>query len=128
MIGHEWIKGITDKQVFNTTAVSAPIGIAVSWRVPYNARAKSKDKSQGSSISLFASLIDLGAVTSYRFSTTDSVEKLPTIQLKDIIAPGFLFMGFKRLAHFIKCRLPARSVAQRCNSDVNTTVNNHYSV
>jgi len=72
---------------FNSAGVYAPLGISVStglksWRNPYNKRTYG-------SLSLFASLIDVGAIVSYRFKEpgkqlSDSVK----IRLENIFSPG----------------------------------------
>lgn len=59
--------------------LSAPIGIAVS-------KGLGKSKSYGS-LSLFASVIDIGALASFRFQD-DETEELPTVRLQNILAPG----------------------------------------
>jgi len=65
----------------NTSGLSAPIGIAISvgfphnWKNPWSATA-------------FFSVIDLGTLASYRFNSDSTIAEVPTIQLKDIIAPG----------------------------------------
>jgi hypothetical protein len=130
-VGHEWIKGVEDKKAINIMGVTAPIGIAVSWRVPYKrSMTVSKNKSQGNSISIFASFIDIGAVTTYRFSNTDpadSVSKLPTIELKDIIAPGlFISWGLKGLPISLNAGYQSGPLLRHVSSDVNEIVNNHY--
>jgi hypothetical protein len=58
--------------------VTAPIGITTSWGRCHN------------SYSIFASAIDLGSVTAFRFKN-DSVQTLQKIELKDIISPGLFF-------------------------------------
>jgi hypothetical protein len=89
--GVEKIKGVDMDNELNTFGLTAPIGISVST-------GKHKFFGQGKghwSYSLFVSLVDLGAVTAYRFKTTASdtatVEQVPTIQLKDIFSPGAFF-------------------------------------
>lgn len=57
--------------------LSAPIGVAVSKRIGKN----------GGSVSLFVSLIDIGAVASYRFEN-ETTTQLPPIKLENIFAPG----------------------------------------
>ncbi len=66
---------LSDADVFG---VWAPLGIAFSWGL---------SKLDHGSLSLFATLIDIGAVTAFRFQ--DETESLPEIQLKNIFAPGF---------------------------------------
>jgi len=51
---------------------------------------------KGWSTSLFLSLIDVGAVAAFRFKD-DETEQVPTIQLKDIFAPGaFISLGIPK--------------------------------
>lgn len=73
--------------------VTAPIGLAIS----YGGWCKGKDnKRGGKSISAFFSLIDIGALTAFRFNndTTD----VPNIYLKEIISPGaFLSLGLGKV-------------------------------
>lgn len=101
-LGYEKIHGIDTKKM-GAFGVTAPVGIAVSWghRLLFFPTGNSKW-----STSLFVSLIDIGALTSYRFSSagskvgTDStaqVAQVPRIQLKDIISPGaFVSIGIPR--------------------------------
>ena len=112
--GYEHIKGIDNNcWQFNSYGVTAPIGVAISkghsiffFGTGENNWAKGK---KGWSTSLFISLVDIGALASFRFkddstiiksnSTTDtlSTSQVPTIQLKDIISPGvFLSIGIPK--------------------------------
>ena len=95
--GYEKISGI-DKPLMsigqvNSFGVAAPIGICIS-------RGNSKFLSIGkghASTSLFVTILDLGALVSYRFSHDTSVSQLPNIQVKDIISPGvFLSYGLPK--------------------------------
>ncbi|WP_303315277.1 hypothetical protein Q4Q34_15740 [Flavivirga abyssicola] len=66
--------------------VNVPIGVATSWGAK-----------KGGSFSLFFPLIDLGAVTNFRFSD-EKTEELPEIKLENIFAPGFYVVhGWARL-------------------------------
>jgi hypothetical protein len=93
-MGHEWIKDleIKDSKTFNTFGVTAPIGVAASWGhsfffIPTKAEW---------STSLFVSLVDLGAIAAFRFGD-DTTAQVPTIQLKNIVAPGaFLSIGIPK--------------------------------
>ena len=60
-----------------SAGVTAPIGVAVSWSF-------CKHKS---SFTIFPSVLDLGAVVSYRFKDS-MTENLPEFTLENIIAPG----------------------------------------
>jgi hypothetical protein len=69
-----------------TTAFSAPIGLDFSWSLP-----------NGHSWSLFASMVDLGAVVSFRLNDPQT-EPLPELNFKNIIAPGFYALyGLKNM-------------------------------
>ena len=82
--GYEKIKGVDNKFRFNAYGVTAPLGISISKGI------------YGTSSSLFLSFIDIGAVTAFRFKD-DVAEKVPKVQLKDIISPGvFYSFGFPR--------------------------------
>jgi hypothetical protein len=86
--GYEKIKGVDPNWdgSFNSYGVTAPIGIAASCG-QRNFLCMGK---RNWSYSLFLSLIDVGAVAAFRFQN-DTVESVPTIKLKDIIAPGAFF-------------------------------------
>lgn len=85
-IAYDAIKGL-DKQFFwsvkswrvNSGGLTAPIGVAFS----------TSNKS-GCSYSLFVSLVDIGAVTAFRF-TGDSTSQVPVIHLANIFSPGLSF-------------------------------------
>jgi hypothetical protein len=85
--GAEKIKGVDDGYKMNAYGITAPIGFAFSY-----GGIKHNPKHGGKSISLFLSLVDLGAVTAFRFSN-DSASKVPSVQLKDIVSPG-LFLSY----------------------------------
>lgn len=87
--GHEFIDGANDELVFNNLSLTAPVGVSVSWGNIF--RRWKNPWSLGLSIPV----VDLGTIASYRFSSgDDELESVPTIQLKDIIAPGaFLEFG-----------------------------------
>ena len=81
--------GDTKDHKFNL-GVSAPVGIAASWG------AKPDSKLQGS-FSIFVPLIDIGAVTGFRFGD-DTTEDLPEIKLQNIFAPGlYALHGWAKL-------------------------------
>jgi len=95
-VGDEIIKNYGSQKVLgdiNTFGVAAPIGISLSqghrvWPWPVNKIGK--ERKAGWSSSWFISIVDLGAVTAYRFKD-DETEKVPTIQLKDIFSPGIFW-------------------------------------
>lgn len=90
-IGYEKIKGV-DSGKINAYGITAPIGFSVSrgYSILFF------NSNHRSSSSIFFSLIDLGAITAFRF-TNDSTEKVPTIELKDIFSPGIFYShGFGR--------------------------------
>lgn len=72
--------------------LSVPVGIAFSHGFK-----RCNMERGGKSISLFLSIIDIGAITSFRFKDNEA-EAIPEIQLKNIMAPGALVMfGFGKL-------------------------------
>ncbi|KAI9459585.1 hypothetical protein F5148DRAFT_1287114 [Russula earlei] len=94
--GYEKYLGDAPKWPFskvNSYGITAPIGVAISWGhriLPFT-----RTCADGWSSSLFISLIDLGAVTAFRFG--DSTSQAPVIQLKNILSPGaFLSIGIPK--------------------------------
>jgi hypothetical protein len=85
-VGHEFIQGISNWPVVNNYAVSAPIGVSVTW-----GGMKCNPKSAGWGIGGFISIVDLGALASFRVTDDTTASVAPTIQLQDIIAPGAFF-------------------------------------
>ncbi len=73
---------LENNQAIKSFGITAPIGIAVSKGIP----------GWSSSVSLFASIIDLGAITAFRFEN-DTTKSLSKIELRDIVSPG-LFISF----------------------------------
>lgn len=64
-------------------ALYVPVGVSMSWKTRYTQR---------SSYSLFFPLIDLGAVSAYRFNTAnDRVQRLPQFTFQNVFAPGAHF-------------------------------------
>ena len=84
-LGKEHINGIGESGGLtnfpNSWGVTAPIGLAASWGWPKH-----------HSFSLFASIVDLGAIAAFRFSN-DTIASIPTVKLKDIVSPG-LFISW----------------------------------
>lgn len=86
--GHEGIKPfqLKDKHVMNAYGITAPIGIAASIGIP-----------KCSSVSVFASIVDLGAVTAFRFED-DTTTTIAKIELRDILSPGiFISWGLPKI-------------------------------
>jgi hypothetical protein len=76
--------------------INAPVGIAASWDLQGKKNEDGKKKEHGS-FSLFVPLIDIGAVTNFRFGD-DMTEELPEIKLQNIFAPGlYLVHGWANL-------------------------------
>lgn len=88
-IGGERIHGF-DKSDATSYGLTAPVGVSFAWG---NAPVK------GMSLGGFVSLIDLGAIASYRLgnssgtSAGDTVKasNIPQVQLKNIVSPGIFF-------------------------------------
>jgi hypothetical protein len=77
--GHEEEKfSLKHGKKINSYGITAPVGVSGSWGVKH------------SSLGFFVSVIDIGAITAFRFSN-DSTKSLSKIELKDIISPGVFF-------------------------------------
>lgn len=75
--------------------LNAPIGVAFSKGL-YKLDEKTNKYEERGSSTWFFSLIDLGAVTTYRFGDSET-EKLPEIKLENIFAPGVYYVyGFPK--------------------------------
>ncbi|MFY0604309.1 MAG: hypothetical protein JXQ93_10185 [Flavobacteriaceae bacterium] len=75
--------------------INAPIGIALS-KGEYKLNEKTNKYKEKGSTTWFLSLLDLGAVTTYRFGDSET-EKLPEIKLENIFAPGIYYVrGFAK--------------------------------
>lgn len=73
-----------DKTPQFVSGITAPVGIAFSKGIHHW------------SVSAFVSVIDLGAITAFRFQN-DSIEQVPTIKLENIFSPGlFLSIGIPK--------------------------------
>lgn len=97
--GVENIKGL-EKGKWNSYGVTAPIGISISrgHSIFFFGTGKEgwEENKKGWSSSLFFSIVDIGALTAFRFAN-DTVESVPNIKLKDIISPGvFISIGFPK--------------------------------
>jgi hypothetical protein len=115
-IGYEKIRGVDSSEKINAYGITAPIGFSVS-------RGRSilffPSKKHRASSSIFFSLIDLGALTAFRF-TNDSAEKVPTIELKDIFSPGIFYShGFGKTPISLNIGYQAGPLLRRVSGDEN---------
>ena len=84
-----------DSQVYNFMGVNAPIGVTISGSHK-GFFTKDATKDTDASSSLFITLLDIGAVTSFRFGNNE-VEELPEIKLENVFTPGLYYVyGFPR--------------------------------
>ncbi|WP_276135180.1 hypothetical protein [Polluticoccus soli] len=89
-VGYERIEGIDDQFQFNSYGLLAPVGVSASLGQFYSVFSGKHT----SSLSLFLSAIDLGAVAAFRMED-DETSQIPTITLRELVAPGaFLIYGF----------------------------------
>lgn len=97
--GTEYLPALKQKAWAGTVGFTAPVGIAFSWgnygsglrKDPPVVKLNSRQKPRGGqSVSIFVSLIDVGALASYRLGN-DSSKVSSEIQLKNIVAPGAYF-------------------------------------
>ena len=81
----------TIKKTNTILGFTAPIGLAYSWGYKKNA-----DSVNGSSGTIFLSMLDIGAVTAFRL-TNDETETLPELKWSNLLAPGIYYVhGFKK--------------------------------
>jgi hypothetical protein len=86
-VGYEKIVEFDDEFALNSYGLTAPIGVAISHGCNHW------------SYSAFVSLIDLGTVAAFRFTTDSDTAgaQVPTIHLEDIFSPGvFLSVGIPK--------------------------------
>jgi hypothetical protein len=120
--GHEFIKGVDDTKFINTFGIAAPIGVSFSV-----GGIKKTESKGGKSWSALLSFIDLGAVTAYRFTNDSTTEKLPTIELKDIVSPGlFISYGLGKCPISINGGFQYGALLRKVSSDVNTIGNAYW--
>jgi hypothetical protein len=91
--GWEYLPALKQNKTSLSAGLSAPVGIAYS----FGRIGKGKESLKGGqSLTIFAPLIDVGALAAFRFGN-DSSNVASTVQLKNIIAPGlFLYYGFRK--------------------------------
>jgi len=130
-----------DKKTIGTYGITAPIGISISrgHSIFFFSTGESgwKNGKCGWSTSLFISIIDIGALASFRATQTQTssndtittTPQIPNIQFKNIISPGaFISLGIP------KCPLSINLGAQigpnlrsiSVSSDSNPTITNNY--
>jgi len=78
--GTETLDGLANNKDGRVSGINAPIGIAFSKGLRCG-------KTELGSITAFLSIVDLGAITAYRFEN-DSTANLPEVKLQNIFAPG----------------------------------------
>lgn len=72
-------KGTFSNKGGNIVAFTTPVGLSLDWGI-----------GKKSSLSLFASFIDIGAVTAFRLQ--DNASRLPELKWKNVFAPGAYLM------------------------------------
>jgi hypothetical protein len=99
-------RNIGSKVAYNSFGITAPVGIATSFGINHF------------SYSLFVSLIDLGAITAFRFKNdTTTVSK---ILLKDIVSPGlFVSWGLRNCPISINAGCQLTPLLSSVSSSVN---------
>jgi len=122
--GMERIKGVDDKYKINSFGVIVPIGISISsgkskfFYLPVNRKGHF-------SHTLFLSVIDIGALTSFRFAD-DSTATVPDIQLKDIISPGvFYSLGIPKVPLSLNFGFQIGPLLRKVTATTNTISDNY---
>ncbi len=127
-IGNEFIKGVKNEHVVNSYGLTAPIGISFSngrqHLPPFSSEKKYKGKW---SHTLFISAVDIGAITAFRFnSENDSVKRIPSVQLSDIISPGvFYSMGIPSTPISLNIGYQAGPLLRKVTQAANTYSDNY---
>jgi hypothetical protein len=120
--GYEQISKIDKSFKLNAYGITAPVGFAFSKGNSFlfvTTRCRW-------STSVFISLIDIGAVAAFRFKN-DSIDQVPTIQLKDIVSPGlFLSFGIPKLPISVNVGAQIGSNLRRVESTVANYSKNMY--
>lgn len=88
--GSETITVDGEDETERVAGVFAPVGLAISRNF--------RICKTNWSLTAFGTIIDVGALASYRLGDNDQVERVPDITLKNIFAPGaYLVLGFPRI-------------------------------
>lgn len=127
-IGAEKIDGIDDRYKINSYGVTAPIGVAISigkqeW-FPFSSYI-----CHGGhwSKTLFISIVDLGALASFRFSD-EKTESVPKVELKDIISPGLFYsVGIPRSPVSLNFGYQIGPLLRNVTPQLNTLADKSYS-
>lgn len=128
-IGNEDIKDVKEEgTIINSYGLTAPVGFSFSkgnrilpWPI-HNLIPETK----GWSSTLFFSVIDLGAVASYRF-TNETAEQVPTIELNDIFSPGLLWsVGIPKTPISLNLGAQVGPNLRKVNDTTNDYSNNTY--
>ncbi|HVW95568.1 MAG TPA: hypothetical protein VHA56_06345 [Mucilaginibacter sp.] len=123
--GVEKIKTL-DAKYTRTAGLTAPIGIAASvGRAPFLFFG-----GNSTSYSLFVSIIDIGALASYRLTSGSNADtaaaQIPTIQLKNIISPGAFFsIGIPKTPLSLTGGFQIGPNLRNVNSSTGTVVNTY---
>jgi hypothetical protein len=124
-IGKEKIEGVKDDSKANNYGISAPVGFSFSFGKIKGAKAKPETGYK--SVTIFLSVIDVGAPVSFRFQN-DTLNEIPTISWKDIIAPGVhLIYGFGKMPLSLAVGWQTGPNLRKVTSQYNEYQNSKYS-
>ncbi|RAJ07024.1 hypothetical protein LX64_02153 [Chitinophaga skermanii] len=117
--GFEFIKGLDTRPA---VGITAPIGVAISKGQSilfFNSRHKT-------SSSIFISVLDIGAVTAYRFNKDNDANQLPTVEWKDVISPGvFYSFGIGKTPLSVNMGYQMGPLLRKVESDIASTTNSY---
>jgi len=88
--GWEIITNADNKWHPNNFALSAPVGLSLSWGGIKKKDPNKKNAEKGSANGMFLSVIDIGALASFRFADESSAV-VSTVELKNVLAPGLFY-------------------------------------
>lgn len=113
--GFEKIRNVDKDFKINSYGLTAPIGVTISMGTK-----------KGWSHSILISVVDIGAVASFRF-TNDTTAQVPTIQLKNILSPGLFYsLGIRRSPLSVNIGAQVGPNLRKVTSTTNDYSNNTY--
>ena len=136
-VGGEKIRNLESDEkgkFFNAYGITAPIGVSISTGrrgvlpfLPFDrSKSEDKDRKRNWSHSLFISIVDIGAITAYRFGNSE-VAQVPDIKFKDIFSPGaFWSLGIPKTPLSLNMGVQVGPNLREVKVDANSYADNLY--
>ncbi|MES2276434.1 MAG: hypothetical protein V4592_10450 [Bacteroidota bacterium] len=121
-LGGEYMPVLPDKRTSVSAGITAPVGLAFSWGQKHFWDGKNPG---GKSFTIFLSLIDVGALASFRLND-DKSNIASDIQLKNIISPGcYFYWGLGKCPVSIGAGAQVGPQLRQVSTTVNTNSTNN---